>query len=145
MIRTLLATAALAAVASTANAQGYGQGYGSTYGSDADVAYMAYAPAYDSTYASDADVAGLTVYAQPRDAYVIHISTWGKDVRTVHREINEAAYTACRLAPRTGNTLDTRPSSTSACVTDAIYDARRQFERILDQRRNQGYVYTAAY
>lgn len=116
MIRTLLTAAALsAAVGPDALAQGY------VYSAD--------------PYAYTGALPGVTVYAQPRDAYVIRLSTWGKDPVTVDREITQAAWTACRLAPRTGNALETRPSAMSACAGEAIYDARIQYNRVLASRQ----------
>jgi hypothetical protein len=125
MIRTLMAAAALsAAMAPAALAQGY------VYTADG--------------YQSSAGVPGVTVFVQPRDAYVIRLSTLGKDVPTVNREITQAAWTACRLAPRTGNALETRPTAMSTCANQAMHDARLQFARILDARRS-GYLSVASY
>ncbi len=130
MIRTLLTAAALsAAIAPAAISQDY------VYTPDA------YAP---DGYAHPRDVPGVTVYVQPRDAYVIRLSTWGKDSPTVNREITQAAWTACRLAPRTGNALETRPAAMSACAKEAIHDARMQFSRI-QAARQTGFVQVGAY
>jgi hypothetical protein len=128
MIRTLLAAAAVAALAGAAHAQ---------------VVYEP-SPAYDQ--ASAYDPSGLTVYGQPRDAYIIRLDTRGKDAATVRREISWAAETACSRAPRlTGNLHETRPGAVSACVTQARHDALAQFDRIQAQRRYNGYIYAAAY
>lgn len=125
MIRTLLTAAAMsAAIAPAAMAQGY------VYSADG--------------YDYSGNVPGVTVFVQPRDAYVIRLSTWGKDIPTVNREITQAAWTACRSAPRTGNALETRPTAMSACAGQAIHDARMQFNRILDSRRS-GYLTVASY
>ena len=116
MIRTLVAAGALAALAGAAHAQGYSS--------------------YDP---------GLTVYGQPRDAYVIRIDTRGKDDLTIRREITWAAYEACRLAPRTNNPLEVRPTAMSTCVGAARNDAIRQLNALQDRRMRSGYIYTASY
>ena len=132
MFRTLFCATALVAAAGAAGAQDYGPVYGEGYPQD-------YAPIYGqgfpapSAYAGD-EVGGLTVYVQPRDAYVIRIDTRGKDERAVHQEIAWAAREACARAPRTANVLDIRPSAVSACVGQATFDARRQFDRIQARR-----------
>lgn len=117
MIRTLLAAAALAGLAGAAHAQG-----------------------------SYSDANGVTVYGQPRDAYIIRLDTRGKDVPTIRREITWAAYTACRNAPRlTGDFHEVRPAAMSACVGRASFDAHRQLAALQEQRRRNGYIYAAAY
>jgi hypothetical protein len=118
MFRAAIGAAALLAAAATgaAHAQGFG--------------------AYDSQ--------GLTVYGQPRDAYVIRLATRGKDIPTLRREISEAAYVACRRAPRTGNVLEIRPTYMSTCVNQARFDAQRQLDVLADQRR-RGFVTVASY
>jgi hypothetical protein len=125
MIRTLLAASAVVALAGAAQAQGY-----DAYGYDA--------------YGQDSG--GVTVYGQPRDAYIIRLDTRGKDIATVRREISWAAQTACRNAPRLTNDVhETRPAAMSACVSRASWDANSQLARIQQQRRwNGGYIAVAA-
>lgn len=115
MFRALIGAAALATLAGAAHAQGY-----------------------------DAYSDGLTVYGQPRDAYVIHLNTRGKDVPTIRREISWASAEACRKAPRTGNVLEMRPTYMSACVNQARFDAHRQLDRLVEQRRRSGVIDVAA-
>ena len=109
MIRTLAAVAALASLPALAHAQPY-----------------------------DYDPNGIVVQAQPRDAYVITISTAGKDESTVRQEIWDAANTACDRAP-VDNPLDLRLEARSACVAEAEYKALSQFK---DIRYGSGYAYS---
>jgi len=135
MLRTLSCAAALAAAATVAIAEPPGAGHGPVYGEGHPHDYTpVYGEGYPPAAAPHDEVSGLTVYVQPRDAYVIRIDTRGKDERTVHREIAWAAREACARAPRTANVLDTRPSAVSACVGQASHDARRQFDRIQARR-----------
>lgn len=97
--------------------------------------------AHAQGYASD--TSGLTVYGQPRDAYVIRIPTRGKDIPTLRRQISDAAYVACWRAPRTGNVLEMRPTYLSTCVNQARFDANRQLDRVVDLRR-RGYINVAS-
>jgi hypothetical protein len=117
MIRAMIGAAALVAAATgMAHAQGY----------------------------AASDAAGVTVYGQPRDAYVIRLTTRGKDVPTIRREITWAANEACRKAPRSANILDMRPTYMSICVNQARFDAHRQLDRLIDQRR-RGVISVASY
>ena len=104
MIRTIAAIAALVAVPAIASAQGY--------------------------YVDDAN--NVTVFGQRPDSYSIVINVAGKAPGEVRREIRDAAYTACRRAPSSGNALDDRPFYQQWCVTQAQNDADSQYDRILD-------------
>lgn len=120
MIRTLLAAGALAATAIAGAGAAQAQGFN--------------------------DSNGVTVYGQPRDAYIIRLDTRGKDLPTIRREISWAAYTACRQAPRlTGDFHEVRPAAMSACVGRASLEAHRQLATLQEQRRRNGYIYAAAY
>ncbi len=125
IIRTLLAAGAMVGLAGAAHAQGF-------------VPYESFNATYDSS-------SGLTVYGQPRDAYVIRLDTRGKDLPTIHREITFASYEACRNAPRTGNVLEMRPTAISMCVGAARTDAHRQLASLQTQRMRGGYLYTSSY
>jgi len=138
MIRILLTTAAFAAAATAAAAhpaQSHGYAPGPVFS-------QPYGQSYDPAYGPDL---GLTVYVQPRDAYVIRLDTRGKDAATVYREISHAAQIACARAPRTGNALETRPTAVQSCVSQASWDARAQFHRIQEQRRYGGYYAYSGY
>jgi len=106
MIRTLAAIAALAALPTLAAAQSY------------------------------SDDSGFTVRGHRPDTYSIVINVAGKSPRQVHREIWDAAYTACERAPSTGNIMDDRPAAMQACVTQAEWDASAQYRDI-----QQGWSY----
>jgi len=140
MIRILLAAAAFSAAATAAAAHpGHTpvQSHGHVPGPVFSQPYgQSYDPGYGPAYGPDL---GLTVYVQPRDAYVIRLDTRGKDPATVYREISHAAQIACARAPRTGNALETRPTAVQSCVSQASWDARAQFHRIQEQRGYGGY------
>ncbi len=116
MLRTLILSAAIAAISPAAFAQAF----------------------YD-------DANGLSVQGRAPEAYIIVIVTRGKDETTFRREISDAARVACQRAPRTGYSRDFRLDVMQSCVGEATYDAALQLNRIMEQRRYDDRVNVAAF
>ncbi len=85
----------------------------------------------------------IVVQVQPRDRYVVYLDARGKDEITMSREIQQAAYIACLRSPRSGNSLDARPSVMQMCHANAIFGARRQLRDIMQARAERAAAATA--
>jgi hypothetical protein len=108
-------------------------------------ALMAAAPvAAFAQPAATGSVGGVVVEGQPRNAYVMRVTTAGKDNATIRQEIWSTAWTACNRAPRTGNTLETRPNQTQWCAMEAASNALRQFDAMAQARKTGAFVDVAA-
>jgi hypothetical protein len=91
------------------------------------------------TTAADA-VGGLVVEGQPRNVYVVRVPIAGRDASIVRQEIWSTAWAACSRAPRTGNTVETRPDYVQWCATEAAKAALNQYDVMLARRTPGSFV-----
>jgi hypothetical protein len=95
--------------------------------------------------AQSADVGGVVVEGQPRNAYVMRVTTAGKTDQAVRQEIWATAWTACNRAPRTGNQVETRPNQTQWCAMEAAQNALQQFDTMAKARQRGAFVDVSTY